>query len=114
MEKYLFIAENAEGADAAGEAVLYPLSRLKVIKPITNATSAELVFEPMKNVDGVEIDTITVTYSSDFTFKQFCDGLADLFRKGKNQQFINICDSDNLTDMLTSTSCADGAITIDS
>lgn len=114
MEKYLFIAESGEGADAAGEAVLYPLSRLKVIKPITNVTSAELVFETMVTDDSGEVDSITVTYSSDFTFKQFCDGLADLFRKGKNQQFINICDSDNLTDMLTSTSCADGAITIDS
>lgn len=114
MEKYLYIAESGQGAKAADEAVLYPLSRLKVIKPITNATSAELVFEPMVTDASDEIDTITVTYSSDFTFKQFCDGLADLFRKGKNQQFINICDSDNLTDMLTSTSCADGAITIDS
>lgn len=114
MEKYLYIAESGQGAAAAGDAVLYPLSRLKVIKPITNARSAELVFETMVTDDSEEIDTITVLFSSDFTFKQFCDGLADLFRKGKNQQFINICDSDNLTDMLMSTSCANGAITIDS
>ena len=113
MEKYLYIAENGSNADASTDAVMYPLSKLSLVERVS-ATSVKLHFETMVSGNVDNTDDITVSFSSDFTIKEFCDGLANLFRKGKNKQFINICDSDNLTDMFTSTTCAGGGIVLDS
>lgn len=113
MEKYLYIAENGSNADAATDGVMYPLSRLSLVERV-GANSVKLHFETMVSGNIDNTDDITVSFSSNFTIKQFCDGLANLFRKGKNKQFINICDSDNLTDMFTSTTCAGGGIVLDS
>ena len=64
MEHYLYFAEGA-GADAAGDAVMFPVSRFIGVEPITSTTTGIYFRSALGDVDGGggSGDLITVTHA---------------------------------------------------
>ena len=64
MEKYLYFG-SASGADATGEAGMYPASRFLGVEPLTATTTGVYFSSPMNNVDGGggAGDLITITHA---------------------------------------------------
>ena len=64
MEHYLYFAEG-NGADAAGDAVMFPVSRFIGVEPISATTTGIYFRSALGNVDGGggSGDLITVTHA---------------------------------------------------
>jgi len=89
-ETYLYFAENL-GANAAGDAVVYPASGFRGIDPISAETS-RISFSSTSG--DYKDDDILVTHATG-KYKQLCEALAILMNSDKNDLVV-VFDEDNL------------------
>ena len=98
MDKFLYFAEN-EGANATGEASLYPLSSLRGFDP-ASATTLALLFTPVAITDvatGDLVDKVVLTITSG-THKKVMQDICKAINAqgiGLGDGFIVIADEDN-------------------
>ena len=90
METYLYFAENL-GADAAGDAAVFPAARFRGVDPIS-ATTTRISFEA--TTGNAADDDILVTHTTG-QFKELCEQLA-LALSDDSKGMVVFFDEDNL------------------
>jgi len=89
-ETYLYFAENL-GANATGDAVVYPASGFRGIDPIS-ATVSKISFQ---STSGDDLDDdVQMTHASG-KYKELCQAMATLMNSDKNDLVV-VFDEDNL------------------
>ena len=103
-ETYLYFAEN-EGADATGEAHVYPASNFLGCDPIS-ATTTRISFKALAGT--LADDDILLTHVTG-KFKEVCEALADALNDD-NGELVVFADEDNTiyTKKLRDLGCIDG------
>ena len=105
MEHYLYFAEG-NGADAAGDAVMFPASRFIGVEPISATTTGIYFRSALGDVDGGggSGDLITVTHadthataSSYHRAKLIAEAMVEAVNQGPNAtgKMTSIIDADN-------------------
>jgi hypothetical protein len=89
METYLYFAQN-EGADAAGDACVFPASNFRGINPV-NATTTDISF---KSLSGTAVDDLVRVTHVTGKFKSLCEALADAL-SDDNKELVIFMDEDN-------------------
>ena len=89
-ETYLYFAENL-GANAAGDAAVWPASGFRGIDPVS-ATTSRISFLSTSG-DNLD-DDVLMTHASG-KFKELCEGMAILMNSDKNDLVV-VFDEDNL------------------
>ena len=107
-ETYLYFAEN-EGADAAGEATMYPASNFLGCDPI-GATQTRISFKALSGT--VRDDDILFTHVTG-KFKEVCEALADALNDDSGELVV-FADEDNAiySKKLRDLGCIDSSSTI--
>jgi len=89
-ETYLYFAENL-GANAAGDACVWPASGFRGIDPVDGSNST-ISFQ---STSGDDLDdTIQVTHAAG-KYKELCEAMATLMNSDKNDLVV-VFDEDNL------------------
>ena len=91
-ETYLYFAENL-GANAAGDAVVYPASKFRGIDPVSSTTS-RISFQSTSG-DNLDDDILVTHASGQQKFKLLCQAMATIMNSDKNDLVV-VFDEDNL------------------